>query len=103
MSVSPLFAYYTPRLGDPPTVKGVPLLRFFWEPVIDLYGEIASTFFKERDGNESNPKFNIAGHETSILPVDGQEEFDNNNPFLHMILEIVLALQRLVDSEMVSH
>jgi len=85
--------------GDPPSVKGVPLLRFFWEPVIDLYGSVASTFFQCHD-DAPYTKFDIAGHETSVIVMDDQVVF-NDSPFLNVVLEIVLAQQRLVDSVMV--
>ncbi len=87
-------------VGDPPSVKGVPSLRFFWEPVIDLVGLVASTFFQDH-GDAPNTKFDIAGHTTSVIFVSEQTA-SNNSPFLTIVLEIVLALQRLVDSEMVS-
>ncbi|KAL9191186.1 hypothetical protein ACHAXT_000892 [Thalassiosira profunda] len=82
--------------GDPPAVKGVPLLRFFWEPVIDLFGAVASSFFPGSGAGT----FDIAGHDTSVIAVADQEEC-NDSPYLNIILEIVLAFQRLVDSEMV--
>ncbi len=87
-------------VGDPPSVKGVPLLRFFWELVIDLFGLVASSFFQDH-GDAPNTKFDIAGHATSVLFVSKQTA-SNNSTFLTIVLEIVLALQRLVDSEMVS-
>jgi hypothetical protein len=86
--------------GDPPSVKGVPLLRFFWEPVIDLLGLVSSTFFQDH-GDAPNAKFDIAGHATFVIPVD-EHTASNNSPFLYIVLEVVLALQRLVESEMVS-
>lgn len=82
----------------------MPLLRFFWEPVIDLYGAVASTFFKEvntTDAPNVTKKFSIAGHESSIISVVEEQSVDYNSPFLSVVLEIVLSLQRLVDSEMV--
>ncbi|KAL7543186.1 hypothetical protein ACHAXR_012599 [Thalassiosira sp. AJA248-18] len=85
--------------GDPPSVRGVPLLRFFWEPVVDLFGAVASTFF-QHNSDAPNAKFDIAGHETSVIVVDNQV-VGKDNPFLNVIFEIILALQRLVDSEMV--
>ena len=87
-------------VGDPPSVKGVPSLRFFWEPVIDLVGWVASTFFQNH-GDAPNTKFNIAGHATSVI-FEGKQTASNNSPSLTIVLEIVLALQRLVDSKMVS-
>ena len=83
-------------LGDPPAVIGVSLLRFFWEHVIDLYCSVLSTLFQDREDTTSPMMtFNIAGHETFV------EEQTFNSPFLNIVLEIVLSLQRLVDSEMV--
>ncbi len=78
----------------------MPLLRFFWEPVIDLFGLVASTFFQDHV-DAPNVKFDIAGHATAVILVDEQTA-SNNSPFLNIVLEVVLALQRLVDSEMVS-
>lgn len=74
----------------------MPLLRFFWQPVIDLLGSVASTCFLH---DAQNTKFDIAGHETSVIAMDDLAVC--SNPFLAVVLEIVLALQRLVDSEMV--
>jgi len=93
------FISINPCAGDPPTVEGVPLLRFFWEPVIDLFGAVASSYFQSH-GDSVNAKFEVAGHETSVI-VDDQV-VHGDSPFLNIILEIVLALQRLVDSSMVS-
>jgi len=81
--------------GDPPAVRGVPLLRFFWEPVIDIYGRVASSYFKS-----SNKMFNIAGHDTYVINVDELPASTDSDPFLNLVLEIVLSFQRLVDSEM---
>eukprot|EP00804_Cyclotella_cryptica_P007102 CCRYP_014537-RE/>CCRYP_014537-RE protein AED:0.03 eAED:0.03 QI:291/1/1/1/0.9/0.81/11/143/2162 len=58
--------------GDPPSVKGVPLLRYFWELVIDLFGKVLSA--------------------SSAV---------QNDLAIAFALEIVLAVRRLVDSEMV--
>ena len=83
----------------------MPLLRFFWEPVIDLYGAVASTFFKDVNISDAptniTKKFRIASHESSIISVMEEQQYDYNSPFLSVVLEIVLSLQRLVDSEMV--
>ena len=89
---------FTHVAGDPPTVKGVPLLRFFWEHVIDLFGAVTATYFKA-DSDAPTATFDIAGHETSIIDLEGRV---NDSPCLTIILEIILAFQRLVDSEMVS-
>ena len=85
--------------GDPPTVKGVPSLRFVWEPVVTLFGAVASSLFNDH-GSET---FVIAGHVTSVLRLGDQDCYDRyvNSPYMNVVLEIILALQRLVDSEMV--
>lgn len=67
--------------------------------MIDLLGLVASTFFQE---GPPNAKFDIAGHVTLVILVD-KHAASNNSPFLCIVLEIVLALQRFVDSEMVSY
>ena len=82
-------------------MKGVPLLRFLWEPIIELYGSVASTFFQGHS-EATMAKFDIAGHETSALVID-EQIMCNGNQFLNIVFEIVLAFQRLVDSEMVSY
>ena len=86
--------------GDPPTVKGVSSLRFIWEPVVNLFGAVASSFFNDR-GSETTA---VAELETPVIKVDGQGYGGryNNSPYMNVILEIVLALSRFVDSEMVS-
>ena len=76
----------------------MPLLRFFWEPGIDLFGTVASTFFL----HNGDAKFVIAGHETFVVNVEDQEALRDDNPFLKVVHEIILAFQRLVESEMVS-
>lgn len=76
----------------------MPLLRFFWLPGIDLLGTVASTFFL----HNGDAKFVIAGHETFVINVDDQEALRDDNPFLKVVHEIILAFQRLVESEMVS-
>lgn len=81
--------------GDPPSVKGVPLLRFFWEPVLDILGRVTSTIFHSTDTIKSS---DIAGR-VSCLIVLNEGTFDDK--LYVIVLEIVLSLRRLVDSEMV--
>ncbi len=68
--------------------------------MVDLLGLVASTFFQDLE-DAQNAKFDIAGHVTCVILVDEHAQ-SNKSPFLCIVLEIVLALQRLVDSEMVS-
>jgi len=82
--------------GDPPSVKGVPLLRFFWEPVLDILGQVTSTIFHSKDSTTTSS--DISGH-TSCLIALNEGVFDDK--LFVIVLEIVLALRRLVDSEMV--
>eukprot|EP00984_Skeletonema_dohrnii_P019310 scaffold9198_cov137-Skeletonema_dohrnii-CCMP3373.AAC.3 len=82
--------------GDPPSVKGVPLLRFFWEPVLDILGQVTSTIFHSNDSTIKSS--DIAGH-MSCLIVLNEGVFDDK--LFVIVLEIVLAFRRLVDSEMV--
>ena len=86
--------------GDPPTVKGVSSLRFIWEPVVNLFGVVASSFFND-GGSETTA---VAELETPVVKVDGQDYGGryNTSPYMNVILEIALALSRFVDSEMVS-
>ncbi len=81
--------------GDPPSVKGVPLLRFFWEPVLDILGRVTSTIFRN-DATIKAP--DIAGHASSLITLN-EGAFDDK--LFVIVLEIVLALRRLVDSEIV--
>lgn len=82
--------------GDPPSVKGVPLLRFFWEPVLDIFGRVMSTIFHSNEGIIEPSE--IAGHKSCLVVLD-EGIFDDK--LFVIVLEIVLALRRLVDSEMV--
>ena len=54
--------------------------------MVDLFGTVASTFFQDH-GDAPSAKFDIAGHETSVIIVDDREIYDS--PFLNIILEIV--------------
>lgn len=67
------------------------------KPIVDLFGLVASTFFKGSD-DTPNTTFDIAGYETSII--DQVQVSHGNSPYLSIVLEIILALERLVDSEM---
>ncbi len=89
--------------GNHTSITGVPLLRLFWEPFIDLFGSVTSTFFHAFN-NETNTNFYIAGHETSVILFDEYAPAlrVNKGPFLDVIFEILLAFQRLFRSEMVS-
>lgn len=61
---------------------------------------MASSFF---DDDTTPDKFTIAAQDTSVVKVDDQATmYNRNTPYLTVVLEIILALQRLVDSEMVS-
>lgn len=71
-AVSAVRALSAALWGDPPAVKGVPLLRYFWEYIIDILGEA----------------------------LQSSAEMCNKSS-ISFALEIVLALRRLVDSEMV--
>ncbi|KAL7436370.1 hypothetical protein ACHAXM_005149 [Skeletonema potamos] len=82
--------------GDPPSVKGVPLLRFFWEPVLDILGQVTSTIFHSNDSTTTS--YDISGHMSCLIALNGGV-FDDK--LFVIVLEIVLALRRLVDSEMV--
>jgi hypothetical protein len=91
--------------GAPPSVAGVPMLRFFWEPLIDLFGSIMATFFYGINDKTNSKKFYIAGHESSVILL---EEYapslcGDRGPFLDVVLDIVLAIQRLLRSDMVSN
>lgn len=89
--------------GGPPSVAGLPQLRFLTSPLIDLFGSVASSFFKGQN-HDLNSKFNIAGHETSVVLLDKHvPSLDGDNgTVLDVIFEIVLAMQRLFQNEMVS-
>ena len=82
--------------GDPPSVKGVPLLRFFWEPVLEILGRVTSTIFQRDEC--AHKSSNIAGHESCLIVLN---EGMCGDKLYVIVLEIVLALRRLVDSEMV--
>ncbi len=84
--------------GDPPSVKGVPLLRFFWESVIDLLGKVASTIFRGT-GNSVQVEFSLVSDETN--PITLSKSVCHKKQSLVIVLEIVLALRRLVDGELV--
>lgn len=58
--------------GDPPSVKGVPLLRYFWQMVVEVFGKVLNTH--ATIGTENSIGFSV---------------------------EIILALRRLIDSELV--
>ena len=62
---------------------------------MDLLGTVAATTFLPGDA-----EFDIAGRKTFIISVGDQEALRDDNPFLKVVLEIILAFQRLV--EMVS-
>lgn len=70
-------------------------------PVVDLFGVVASTFFRGVGNVSDIDAFDVAGNKTSVIDVNNQTEWIES-PFLNIILEIILAIQRLVDSEMVS-
>jgi len=68
--------------GNPPEVKGVESLRMFWCTTIEVYGKIALSISNKVDKN-ANPSL-----ATNLL--------------LLIILEVVLALRRIVDGELVE-
>lgn len=81
--------------GDPPQVLGVPLLRFLWEPVMDILSNVAMSYFPSR----TTLTFDLGGHETAALPLDCQ--FESEEGFAAIVLEIALAYHRLIDSELI--
>ena len=89
-------------LGNHPSITGFPVLRLFWEPFIDLFGSVTSTFFEFN--NETNAKFYIAGHETSVILFDEYAPAlrVDKGPFLDVVFEILQAFQRVFRNEMVS-
>jgi len=84
--------------GDPPSVKGVPLLRFFWEPVINLLGKVASTIFR---GSCNSLQVGFSLVDDQMNPITLSKSVCRKKQLLVIVLEIVLALRRLIDSEMV--
>ena len=66
--------------------------------MIELLGKVASTFF-QGDVNAPNAETLIAEQKT---PTKLNGKVCKNIPFFVVVLEVVLALRRLVDSEMVS-
>lgn len=103
LACSYFVVYISFMLGNHTSITGVPLLRMFWEPFIDLFGSVTSSFFHALN-NETNTKFYIAGHETSVILFDEYAPAlrVNKGPFLDVVFEILLAFQRLFRNEMVS-
>lgn len=95
--VDPLDSYSLNCVGDPPQVLGVPLLRFLWEPVMDILSNVAMSYFP----SSTTLTFDLGGHETAALPLDCQ--FESEEGFAAIVLEIALAYHRLIDSELVRH